>query len=172
MYYTSETENYRKYGIIVIEAHDKTLGTTVYYYRKPTPTERKEIILNYIIDNSGTPIKVNFLATKLAVSDRTIQKIIKELTVEGLIKVEPYFINNKQSGNKITYIGLHRDKTSKELTLDLLYDISNPYGFRDWDWDEFKLYPDVETYERIRQFDILKKHKEELKKRRERFLSK
>ena len=80
--------------------------------------------------------------------------------------------NNKQSGNKITYIGLHRDKTSKELTLDLLYDISNPYGFRDWDWDEFKLYPDVETYERIRQFDILKKHKEELKKRRERFLSK
>lgn len=172
MYYTTENENYRKCGIIVIEVYDKTLGTTVYYYRKPTPSERKEIILNYIIDNSGTPIKVNFLANKLAVSDRTIQKIIKELTVEGLIKVEPYFINNKQSGNKITYIGLPRTKTGKELTLDLLYDISNPYGFRDWDWEEFKLHPDLETHERIRQFDILKKHKEELKKRRERFLSK
>lgn len=146
MYYTTENENYRKYGIIVIEVYDKTLGTTVYYYRKPTPSERKEIILNYIIDNSGTPIKVNFLANKLAVSDRTIQKIIKELTVEGLIKVEPYFINNKQSGNKITYIGLPRTKTGKELTLDLLYDISNPYGFRDWDWEEFKLHPDLETH--------------------------
>ena len=172
MYYTSEEENYRKYGIVILEVYDKILRTTVYHYRKPTPIERKEIILNYIIDNSGISIKVNYLSSKLAVSDRTIQKIIKELTVEGLIKVEPYFINNKQSGNKITYIGLPRTKTGKELTLDLLYDISNPYGFRDWDWEEFKLHPDLETHERIRQFDILKKHKEELKKRRERFLSK
>ena len=172
MYYTTETENYRKYGIIVIEAYDKTLGTTVYYYRKPTPSERKEIILNYIIDNSGTPIKVNFLANKLAVSDRTIQKIIKELANERLIKVESCFINGRQSGNKITYIGLPRTKTGKELTLELLYDISNPYGFRDWDWEEFKLHPDLETHERIRQFDVLKTHKEELKQRRERFLSK
>ncbi len=164
MYYTSEEENYRKYGIVVIEAYDKTLYTTVYHLRKPTPSERKEIILNYIIDNSGTPIKVNFLSTKLAVSDRTIQKIIKELIIEGLIKVEPYFINNKQSGNKITYIELPRTKTGKELTLELLYDISNPYGFRDWDWEEFKLHPDLETHERIRQFDVLKTHKEELKK--------
>jgi len=158
MYYTSEEENYRKYGIVVIEAYDKTLYTTVYHLRKPTPSERKEIILNYIIDNSGTPIKVNFLSTKLAVSDRTIQKIIKELIIEGLIKVEPYFINNKQSGNKITYIELPRTKTGKELTLELLYDISNPYGFRDWDWEEFKLHPDLETYERISQFEILKKY--------------
>lgn len=79
MYYITENENYRKYGIIVIEAYGKTLGTTVYHYRKPTTSERKEIILNYIIDNSGTPIKVNFLSNKLAVSDRTIQKIINEL---------------------------------------------------------------------------------------------
>lgn len=72
MYYTSENVNYRKYGIVVIEVYDKTLRTIVYHLRKPTLSERKEIILNHIIDNSGTPIKVNYLSSKLAVSDRTI----------------------------------------------------------------------------------------------------
>ena len=167
MYYTSEEENYRKYGIVILEVYDETLRTTVYHYRKPTSSERKEIILNYIIDNSGTPIKVNYLSSKLAVSDRTIQKIIKELANEELIKVEPCFINGRQSGNKITYIGKPRIKTGKELTLDLLYDNNNPYGFRDWDWGEFKLHPDLDLEERINQFEILKDHKEELKKKRE-----
>ena len=163
MYYTSEEANYRKYGIVILEVYDETLRTTVYHYRKPTPSERKEIILNYIIDNSGTPIKIKYLSSKLAVSDKTIQKIIK---------VESCFINGRQSGNKITYIGTPRIKTGKELTLDLLYDINNPYGFRDWDWREFKLHPDLDLEERINQFEILKDHKEELRKRREKFLSK
>ena len=95
MYYTSEEENYRKYGIVILEVYDETLRTTVYHYHKPTPSERKEIILNHIIDNSGTSIKVNYLSSKLAVSDRTIQKIIKELSNEGLIKVESCFINGR-----------------------------------------------------------------------------
>lgn len=132
MYYTSEEENYRKYGIV----------------------------------------KINYLSSKLAVSDRTIQKIIKELSNEGLIKVESCFINGRQSGNEITYIGKPKIKTGKELTLDLLYDINNPYGFRDWDWMDFKLDPDLDLEERINQFEILTNHKEELKKRREKFLSK
>lgn len=172
MYYISEEENYRKYGIVILEVYDETLRTTVYHYRKPTPKERKEIILNYIIDNSETPIKINYLSSKLAVSDRTIQKIIKELANEGLIKVESCFINGRQTGNKITYIGEAKIKTGKELTLDLLYDINNLYGFRDWDWGEFKLHPDLDLEERINQFEILKEHKEELRKRREKFLSK
>ena len=163
MYYTSEEEN----GIVILEVYDETLGTTVYHYRKPTPSERKEIIINYVIDNSGIPIKVNYLSYKLAVSDRTIQKIIKELANEELIKVEPCFINGRQSGNKITYIGKPRIKTGKELTLDLLYDITNPYGFRDW--GEFKLHPDLDLEERINQFEILREHKEELRKRREKW---
>jgi len=172
MYYTSEEENYRKYAIVILEAYDETLRTTIYHYRKPTLSERKEIILNYIIDNSGIPIKVNYLASKLAVSDRTIQKIIKELSNEGLIKVQSCFINGRQSGNRITYIGEPRIKTDKELTLDLLYDINNPYGFRDWDWGEFKLHPELDLEERINQFEILKDYKEELRKRREKFFSK
>ena len=172
MYYTSEEENYRKYGIVILEVYDETLRTIVYLYRKPTPSERKEIVLNYIIDNSGSSIKVNCLSSKLTVSDRTIQKIIKELVNERLIKVEPYFINGRQSGNKITYISEPRIKTGKELTLELLYDITKPYGFRDWDWGDFKLHPDLDLEERINQFEILKNHKEELRERREKFLLK
>ena len=60
MYYTSEEENYCKYGIVILVVYDETLRTTIYHFLKPTPSERKEIILNYIIDNSGTPIKVNY----------------------------------------------------------------------------------------------------------------
>ncbi len=172
MYYINENKNYRKYGIVIIEVFDESLGATVYHYRKPTPKERKEIIFNYIIDHSGEFIKVNYLAEKLSVSDRTIQKIIKELINEELIKVESCFINGKQRGNVISYIGVERQKTGKELTLDLLYDINNPYGFRDYDWEDFKLYPDLELEERINQYDVLQAHKEKLKKKREVFLSK
>jgi len=44
---------------------------------------------DYIIDNSGKRISINYLATTLAVDDRTIQKILKELKEESPIKVIP-----------------------------------------------------------------------------------
>lgn len=93
MYYTSEEENYRKYGIVIIESYDKTLGYIVYEYRKPTIKERQKIILNYIIEYNNEPIDLIYLSNKLCVSKRTIQK----------------------------------DITVKELTLELLYDLDNPY---------------------------------------------
>ena len=43
MYYISEEENYRKYGIVILEVYDKTLRTTVYHYRKLTPSEKKKL---------------------------------------------------------------------------------------------------------------------------------
>lgn len=39
MIYTTENENYCKYGIVILEVYDETLRTTVYHYRKPTPCE-------------------------------------------------------------------------------------------------------------------------------------
>ena len=41
MYSALENENYRKYGIVILEVYDATLRTTVYHYHKPTPSERK-----------------------------------------------------------------------------------------------------------------------------------
>lgn len=104
--------------------------------RKPTPQERKEIILNYIIDNSGKRISINYLATIFAVSDRTIQKTLKE---ENLIKVIPTFEKDgTQRFNIYKYIGKSKIKTGKELTIDLLYNPDNPYEFRDFDWEDHK----------------------------------
>jgi transcriptional antiterminator len=99
-----------KYGIVIIESYDKTLGYTVYEYRKPTIKERQEIILNYIIEYNNEPIDLLYLSNKLCVSKRTIQK----------------------------------DITGKELTLELLYDLDNPYGFIDFDWKEFKMNPSLD----------------------------
>lgn len=33
--------------------------------------------------------------------------------------------------------------TGKELTLELLYEIANPYRFRDLEWMDFKLYSNL-----------------------------
>ena len=131
MSYTNEGENYRKYGIVIIESYDKTLGYTVYEYRKPTIKERQEIILNYILQNNNEPIDLIYLSNKLCVSKRTIQKDIKVLQSNNLIEVIPNFTQGSQRRNIIKYIGPQKDITGKELTLELLYDLDNPYGFRD-----------------------------------------
>ena len=85
-----------KYGIIIIESYDKTLGYTVYEYRKPTIKERQEIILNYIIQNNNEPIDLIYLSNKLCVSKRTIQKDIKVLQNNNLIDVIPNFTLGSQ----------------------------------------------------------------------------
>lgn len=110
--------------------------------RKPTPAEREEIILNYIRYHSGEVIKVDFLADKLAVSDRTIQSVLKKLKEQKLITSTPYLTEtNRQLGNIITYIGPKRARTAQDLTLKKLYAPDNPCGFRDWHWEEFKFIP-------------------------------
>ncbi len=114
-----------KYGIVIIESYDKTLGYTVYEYRKPT-----------IID-------LLYLSNKLCVSKRTIQKDIKVLQSNNLIEVIPNFTQGSQRKNIIKYIGPQKDITGKELTLELLYDLDNPYGFRDFDWEGFKINPSL-----------------------------
>lgn len=110
--------------------------------RKPTPKEREEIILNYIRANSGKSVKVWWLAEKLAVSDRMIQKILKKFEEQGLIARTPLFTESgKQQGNILTYTGENTPKTGTELTLQRLYNPDNPCGFRDWHWEEFKFIP-------------------------------
>ena len=136
MYYTIENKNYRKYGIVILEVYDETLRTTVYYYRKPTPSERKEIILNHIIDNSGTPIKVNYLSSKLAVSDKTIQKIIKELSNEGMTMV----------------IVTHEMKFAKDIS-DLVVFIDNGVILEKGSSDDIFVHPKEErTKEFLKRF--------------------
>ncbi len=107
--------------------------------RKPTPAEREEIILNYIRANSGQPVCVWWLAERLGVSDRTIQKILKKFEEQGLISRTPLFTETgKQKGNILTYLGEDKTIGETDLTLKHLYNPDNPCGFRDWHWEEFK----------------------------------
>ncbi len=59
MSYTTEGENYRKYGIVIIEKYDEILGYTVYEYRKPIIKERQKNNKNLkSYKNDRIPIKV------------------------------------------------------------------------------------------------------------------
>ena len=60
----------------------------------------------------------------------------------------------------------------KELTLELLYDLDNPYGFRDFDWEEFKMNSSLDKRTLKEQYAVLKKEKLRLKQKKELFFSK
>ncbi len=95
--------------------------------------------MNYVIDNGGKRISINHLATTFAVNDRTIQKIMKELIEENLIKdISIFKKDGAQKFNVYKYIDKPRIKTGKELTIDLLYNQDNPYGFRNFDLENHK----------------------------------
>lgn len=111
-------------------------------FRKPTPAEREEIILNYIRTRNGKPLNMQKLAELLAVSVRTIQKHLRNLENKGLIIRTPVFTENgKQRLNKYTFNGKNTPLEETALTIDKLYDPENPCGFRDWDWEDFKFIP-------------------------------
>ena len=111
-------------------------------FRKPTPAEREEIILNYIRTRNGRPLNMQKLSDLLKVSVRTIQKHLRNLENKNLIIRTPVFTENgKQRFNKYNFNGKNTQLEETALTIDKLYDPDNPCGFRDWDWEEFKFIP-------------------------------
>lgn len=111
-------------------------------YRKPTPAEREEMILNHIRAHSGKPLKMQLLAKLLNVSVRTIQTHLRNLENKQLITRQPVFTSTgKQLFNKYTYNGENTLLEDTALTIQKLYDPDNPCGFRDWDWELYKFIP-------------------------------
>lgn len=82
-----------KYGFIEIdnpEYYKKDNGywaVSEFLLRKPTPEERKEIVVNYIIAHNGEYIDMFALADKLCISERLTQMILKSLREEKIIEV-------------------------------------------------------------------------------------
>ena len=106
-----------------------------YLIRKPTPQERREIVVNTVIKCNGRTFKIHALAVRLAVSDRTIQTILRQLEKDKLIQITPKRgKDGKQKGNAYRYIGPPCEFYGSGLTLKDLYDINNGVGFRDWAW--------------------------------------
>ncbi len=108
-----------------------------YLIRKPTPEERREIVINLIIECNGRSFSIPNLAHKLGVTDRTIQTLLRSLQKEGLIQIIPRKTKTgAQKGNVYRYIGEPCEKYGSGLTLKLLYDPNTDVGFRNWAWKE------------------------------------
>ncbi len=167
-------EPYNKYGFIEIENpnymndygnnDDGVDYTSKYLLRKPTFTERKEIIVNTIIEGNGRSFSIPKLAKLLAVSDRTIQNCLRQLEAEGIIEISPrYGKNGVQKSNSYRYIGEPCDFYGNGLTLKTLYNSHENYGFRDWAWKNTAFPYDGYWYSLYEQ--CLKKFRTHVKKR-------
>ncbi len=107
-----------------------------YIIRKPTPKERREIVINTVIECNGRTFAVGDLAYRLGVSDRTVQTILRQLQKDGLIQITPkYTKDGKQKRNAYKYIGPPCEFYGTGLTLKTLYNIKQDVGFRNWAWE-------------------------------------
>ena len=110
--------------------------------RKPTPEERREIILNFIRAHNEKPLDVYYLSYKLNVSKRTIQSDLRALEARSLIIRTPrYNKYGQQLFNAYKFNGTALPLPPNAITLRKLYDPTNPCGIRDWDWEDFKFIP-------------------------------
>ena len=111
-------------------------------FRKPTPEERREIILNFIRLHNEKPLDAYYLAYKLNVSKRTIQSDLRTLEAHRLIlRIPCYNEYGQQLKNTYKFNGIALPLPPNAITLKKLYDPTNPCGIRDWDWEGFKFIP-------------------------------
>jgi len=109
-----------------------------YLLRKPTVEERREIVINTIIERGDKGIKVAELAKLLGISERTLQMVLKRLKEEGLIEVCTHFADNGvQLHNTYRYVGKPCEFYGSGLTLKMLHSSDEDYGFRFWDWRNY-----------------------------------
>ena len=134
--YLREQYKHKGYGFIYIKNPDYPMDDDrEYLIRKPTPKERREIIINTVIECNGRTFKIHALAVRLGVSDRTLQTILRQLQKDKLIQITPrHNKNGKQIGNAYKYIGPPCESYGTGLTLKALYSTEQDVGFRDWAW--------------------------------------
>ena len=61
------------------------------HFRKPTPKQRKNILIYYLRRRSGRCMRVADIASAFHVSERTMQKLLKELEAENIIRRVPVY---------------------------------------------------------------------------------
>ena len=128
-----------RYGFVYVKNphYMKDDDERKYLIRKPTPKERREIIINTVIECNGRTFSIPILADRLGVTDRMVQSILRQLQKEGLIEIIPkYNKSGAQKGNSYRYIGEPCERYGSGLTLQILYSTKQDAGFRDWAWKE------------------------------------
>ena len=120
----------KKYGMFYFK--DKN---GEWQFRKPTPLQRKAILIYYLRRRSGRAMTVKRIADDFHVSERTMQKLLKELEAEGIVRREPiYDENGFQKANKIVYIGEKARLTGDEPSIDKIFEDGNPMKLRSFEW--------------------------------------
>ena len=160
-----------EYGEIIF---DKYGGLYYEQYRKPTSAERREIVINFLKRFNGDYITIDSIAKLLGVKTRTIQYLIKDLESKGYIKRTKPELGEGKVGYKIEYIKDDIEIKPSDLTIEHLYDIDNPAGIRDYNWEEFKVIPYMydENFTRsdaARQVYVLREIQESLERKRKEF---
>ncbi len=118
-----------------------------YLIRKPTLQERREIVINTIIECNGRSFKIRKLAYALGVSQRTMQLLLRQLEREGVIEIIPrYSETGKQKPNAYKYIGTPCKRYGTGLTLQALHNNKQNVGFRDWMWKDVEFRHDGTWY--------------------------
>lgn len=106
--------------------------------RKLTGKKRKEVLKNYLRRRSGREMKLETIANAFNVSTRSMQKLLKELETENVIRREAtYDENGKQKANRIVYIGDKSRFTGKELQIENVCAEDNPLKLRDFRWEGY-----------------------------------
>ena len=87
---------------------------------------------------------VKGIADDFHVSERTMQKLLKELETEGIIRRDPvYDDKGVQKANKIVYTGEKKRLTGKEPSIDKIFVDGNPMHLRDFEWVGFWRFADA-----------------------------
>lgn len=106
--------------------------------RKLTGRKRKEVLKNYLRRRSGREMKVESIAKAFNVSVRSMQKLLKELEEENVIRRERvYGEDGKQRANRIIYIGERPRLTGKEMQIEQVCAEDNPLKLRDFRWEGY-----------------------------------
>ena len=112
--------------------------------RKLTARKRKQVLINYLRRRSGREMKVESIAKAFNISVRSMQKLLKELEEENVIRRERVYDNDgKQRANRIIYIGERPRLTGKEMQIENVCAEDNPLKLRDFRWEGYWRMDDV-----------------------------
>lgn len=154
------------HGFVLVYAGRNEFDQRCYEIRKPTPEQRRGIVFSYIRSHEDEYIKVSFLSAKLGVTDRTIQSDLSYLEKQGVIRrVSVIGVDGKQKPNRFECTPV-KNGTPHMCTLENLYKLSNPAGFRTWSWDDYLMNEGKTSEELYEQYmDLLEEKKNQTEKR-------